>query len=93
MSRVEEVADYLGCSGANVRRLLRAGYIKGIRTTKGWMVSDEAVQKYLARPKSSNQIKFRVEKGQKIGYWTVIDPNPKIKQSKQSDMIPLKQTW
>ena len=40
MKRVQEVADYLGCSGSNVRRLLRQGRIKGTRTPKGWMMRE-----------------------------------------------------
>lgn len=86
MGRAQEIADIIGCSSSNVRRLLRAGRIKGIRTTKEWLVTDDAVQEYLAHPKISKQIKLKVEKGQKIGYWTVIDPNPKANQIKRGRM-------
>ena len=82
MKRVQEVADYLGCSGSNVRRLLRQGRIKGTRTPKGWMMTEEAVKEYLDQPKIIRPIKLKVEKGQKIGYWTVIDPTPKTDQIK-----------
>lgn len=75
MSRITEIARILGCTGSNVCYLLRKGRIKGIRTSAGWVVSDEAVQEYLAGPRRQPPpVKNKLHKGQKFGYWTVLDP-------------------
>lgn len=75
MSRVDKIARILGCTGSNVCYLLRRGKIKGKKTSAGWVVSDEAVQEYLNTPRIQNHpIKNKVHKGQKFGYWTVLDP-------------------
>lgn len=50
MTRVDEIAKVLGCTGSNVCYLLRKGRIKGTRTSSGWQVTDEAVQEYLKEP-------------------------------------------
>lgn len=75
MSRITEIARILGCMGSNVCYLLRKARIKGIRTSAGWVVSDEAVQEYLAGPRRQPPpVKNKLHKGQKFGYWTVLDP-------------------
>lgn len=68
MSRINEIAKILGCTGSNVCYLLRRGKIKGTRTRAGWVVSDEALQKYLEKPKTIQRpIKLKLHKGQKSG--------------------------
>ena len=76
MPRVTEIARILGCTGSNVCYLLRRGRIKGTRTSAGWVVSDQAVQDYLAGPRRlPRPVKNKIFKGQKFGYWTVLDPD------------------
>lgn len=76
MSRVDEVAKILGCTGSNVCYLLRGGRIKGTKTKAGWIVSDEAIHEYLTSPppKPSKPPKHKLHKGQRFGYWTVLAP-------------------
>jgi hypothetical protein len=84
MSRVTEIARILGCTESNVCYLLRRGRIKGKKTSAGWMVSDEAVQEYLASPKVQlHPIKLKLHKGQKFGYWTVLNPDAERSKSGQ----------
>ena len=72
MSRVDEIAKFLGCIGSNVCYLLRKGKIKGTRTSAKWEVTDEAVQEYLKMPTPVYPRKLRLHKGQLFGYWKVL---------------------
>ena len=72
MSRVDEIAQALGCTESNVCYLLRKGRIKGTRTPSGWEVTDEAVQEYLKEPTPVYPRKLYLHKGQKFGYWQVL---------------------
>lgn len=71
MNRASEIAKIIGCTKSNVYYLLRKGHIKKTYTDDGWIVTDEAVQEYL---KSRKPNTFTLQKGQKIGYWTVLEP-------------------
>ena len=71
MNRASEIAKIIGCTKSNVYYLLRKGHIKKTYTDDGWIVTDEAVQEYL---KSRKPNRFTLQKGQKIGYWTVLEP-------------------
>ena len=72
MSRVDEIAQALGCTESNVCYLLRKGRIKGTRTPSCWEVTDEAVQEYLKEPTPVYPRKLYLHKGQKFGYWQVL---------------------
>lgn len=76
MSNVDEIAKILGCTGSNVCYLLRRGRLKGTKTKAGWIVTDEAIQKYLTSPplKPSKPPKHKLHKRQRFGYWTVLEP-------------------
>lgn len=75
MSRVDEIAKILGCTHSNVCYLLRRGRIKGKRTSAGWVVSSDAVREYINTPKTRPyRVKHKLHKGQRFGYWTVLDP-------------------
>ena len=88
MSRADEIGKQLGCTGAYIRVLLRTGRLKGIRTSAGWVVNDEAVQEYLRTPKNFHPIKNKLYKGQKFGYWTVLDPESrKNKNEKRTALV------
>lgn len=76
MSRITEIARILGCTGSNVCYLLPKGRIKETRISAGWVVSDQAVQDYLAGPRRlPRPVKNKLHKGQKFRYWTVLDPD------------------
>lgn len=84
MSRITEIAQLLGCTGSNVCYLLRRGRIKGKKTFGRWEVSDEAVQEYLEKPRVIEYpIKLKLHKGQKFGYWTVLEPDAEKSKSGQ----------
>lgn len=88
MSRADEIGKQLGCTKAYIRVLLRTGRLKGIRTSAGWVVNDEAVQEYLRTPKNFHPIKNKLYKGQKFGYWTVLDPESrKNKNEKRTALV------
>jgi len=82
MSRTQEIANILNRSPSHVLRLLKEGKLKGTRSKKNWIVTDEAVQEYLAQQKIIEQRKFHLEKNQKIGYWTVLDPDPEVNRTR-----------
>lgn len=86
MSRVDEIAKILGCTHSNVCYLLRRGRIKGKRTSAGWVVSSDAVREYINRPKTRPYlVKHKLHKGQRFGYWTVLDPEAGKKQESGED--------
>ena len=87
MSRVDEVAKALGCTGSNVCYLLRKGRIKGTRTSAEWQVTDEAVQEYLKEPTPVYPRKLYLRKGQKFGYWQVL--TAKTVRSKSGGRVAL----
>lgn len=89
MSRADEIGKQLGCTGTYVRVLLRSGRLKGTRTSAGWVVNDAAVQEYLHTPKNPHPVKNKLYKGQKFGYWTILDPE--VGKSKKEQRAALVQ--
>lgn len=87
MTRVDDIAKTLGCTGSNVCYLLRKGKIKGTRTPSGWQVSDEAVQEYLKEPTPVHSRKLHLHKGQKFGHWKVL--SAKIVRTKSGGLAAL----
>lgn len=87
MTRVEEIAKALGCTGSNVCYLLRKGRIKGTRTSSGWQVTDEAVQEYLKKPTPVHSRKLHLHKGQRFGHWKVL--SAKIVRTKSGGLAAL----
>ena len=74
MNQVDEIAkiaEILNCTKSNVYYLLRKGYIKRTYTDSGWYVTEEAIQDY-AKTRKTN--KYKLQKGQQFGYWTVLVP-------------------
>lgn len=86
MSRINEIAKILGCTGSNVCYLLRRGRIKGTRTRAGWVVSDEALQEYLAGPRRQpppvKKTNFIKDRNSGIGLSWIQKPG-KIKTAKE----------
>ena len=87
MTRIDDIAKVLGCTGSNVCYLLRKGRIKGTRTPARWQVSDEAVQEYLKEPTPVHPRKLHLHKGQRFGYWTVL--SAKIVRTKSGGLAAL----
>lgn len=87
MSRIDEIAKILGCTGSNVCYLLRKGRIKGTRTPSGWEVTDEAIHEYLNTPTPVYPRKLWIHKGQQFGYWKVL--NAKTIRSKTGGRVAL----
>jgi hypothetical protein len=84
VNRVTEIARILGCTGSNICYLLRRGRIKGKKISGRWVVSDEAVQDYMACSNiQSHHIKNKLHKGQNFGYWTVLEPDAERSKSGQ----------
>ena len=72
---IKKIAEELHCSIYNVYAALRTGKLQGTKVGRAWNISDEAIQAYKQNRLPRGGVRaYVLHKGDKFGYWTVVDP-------------------
>ena len=79
---IKEIAEELQCSIYNVYAALHSGKLQGIKVGRYWNITDEAIQTYKESRKPQGGARtYILHKGDRYGYWTIVDPQTVTKKS------------
>lgn len=72
---IKEIAEELHCSIYNVYAALHSGKLQGEKVGKYWNITNKALQAYKQNRMPRGGVRaYVLHKGDKFGYWTVVDP-------------------
>lgn len=72
---IKEIAEELHCSIYNVYAALHSGKLQGEKVGKYWNITNKALQAYKQNRMPRGGVRaYVLHKGDRFGYWTVVDP-------------------
>ena len=72
---IKDIAEELHCSIYNVYAALHSGKLQATKVGKYWNITEEAIQAYTQNRIPRGGVRaYVLHKGDRFGYWTVVDP-------------------